>query len=397
MRLRHLVVCALALGSLATASGPARAEAPGPNALPVQVVAIKSDDAEDQAEALTSALRSAVRGAKGWSLPDGDFSLEVISLALKCGEVPDAACQGKIADHIKAERYVWGTLKRVKGTKQVVADLHLFQRGQPSATAEYTYSDNLTEPGDESLKKVASEAVGKLTGGLPKGSVHLKTSLAAGDIFVDGQASGSVKNGEETIQLSAGEHKIEVRGVQGKETGLVTVRPAGSVDIVLAPVAPPPGATAQGEVDLGTKPPAHWKKTAGYVGVGVGGALVLGGLYSVLKVSSIQNDSGYDNYRKGFHSGQDVCDEAAAGHLSAVPGAASPTDVQDMCNQGKTFKTLQFVFFGAGAVALGAGVYFLVTADKDAPPATASVKPGRVQVLPAFGPGVAAVDMNVAF
>src|SRR5207237_1908433 len=77
-----------------------RAEPPGPGVLPVQVIAIQTDEAEDQAEALTAAIRSRVRALRGYSLYESDFALEVLTLSLKCGEVPDEPCQTKIADQI---------------------------------------------------------------------------------------------------------------------------------------------------------------------------------------------------------------------------------------------------------------------------------------------------------
>lgn len=398
MRLRHLVISALALGPVAAVAGPAHADPAGPTALPVQVVAIHSDDAEDQAEALTSALRSAVRRARGWSLPGGDFSLEVIALALKCGDVPDEACQARIGEHIKAERYIWGTLRRSK-KKQVAVDLHLYRRGEPATVAEYTYNDNLTEPGDDALKKVASDALEKLTGGPPKGDVRIKTSLTNGDLFIDGEPSGSVRNGEQSMQLPVGEHSIEVRGVFTKEVGLVTVHPSSSVELVLAPPGAARHEEATDEASASSKPPGgRWQKTAGYVSLGVGGAFVLGGLYSMLKVNALNHDDKVDDYRKGFTRDHDICEEAAIGNMSTVPGAARPPEMQDICKQGTTFKTLQYVFYGAGALALGAGTYLLLTADEGTSPAdTAASGRGRVRVAPAVGPGLAAVDVNVTF
>lgn len=396
MRFRQFVMSVLALGPVVAVAPPAHADPPGPNALPVQVVAIRSDDAEDQAEALTQALRSAVRASRGWSLPSGDFSLEVIALALKCGDAPDEACQAKIGDYIKAERYVWGTLGRTK-KKQVAASLHLYERGRPTTATEIAYDDNLTEPGDDALKRLAATALEKLTGGPPKGKVHIKTSLKDGDLFVDGQASGPVTNGEQSMQLTAGEHTIEVRSLLAKEVAQVTVRPLGTVEIALAPAGSERHEEASGAADADSTRPAHWQRTAGYVGLGVGGAFALGGLYSMLKVGLIRGDEKYENYRKGFTGDEDVCQAAEAGSLSKQPGAATPPEMRDMCRQGTTFRTLQWVFFGVGALAAGAGTYLLLTDDEGGAQGTASRRRGGIRVTPAVGPGLAAIDVNVTF
>ena len=90
----------LALSFLASAFAPrvARAEAPGAHAMPVHVLGIDSDDAEDQADALTLALRSRVRSAPGWSLQETQHTLSMWTAALRCPQRPDAACLARIGD-----------------------------------------------------------------------------------------------------------------------------------------------------------------------------------------------------------------------------------------------------------------------------------------------------------
>src|SRR5579859_2742797 len=160
--MRNVALRILLGGALVALATPARAEPGGPGILPVQVIAVQSEGVDDQAEALTSAIRSRVRAMRGYSLVDSDFALEVLTLGLKCGEVPDEACQAKIGDHIHADRYLWGSVKKSRAPRQVVADLHLWTRGCPSARTQLTFSDNLTAPGDEALKRLVEEAVGKL-------------------------------------------------------------------------------------------------------------------------------------------------------------------------------------------------------------------------------------------
>src|SRR5262249_10483598 len=122
---RAMVLRALPL-ALALVASNARAAEPGPESLPITVVTVQSTDVDEQAEGLTKALRAAVRSTPGWSLSEGDYSLEVIALELHCAEPPDATCQSRIADQIKADRYVWGMLKRRGGN--VVGELHLWIR-----------------------------------------------------------------------------------------------------------------------------------------------------------------------------------------------------------------------------------------------------------------------------
>jgi hypothetical protein len=302
----------------------AHADPPGPGVLPLQVIAIQSDDADDQADALTSALRSRVRALHGFSLADGDYALEVLTLGFKCGETPDEACQARIADHIHADRYIWGTLKRSKTSRQVTADLHFWARGRPAIRSQSIYSDNLTTPGDEVLKRLADDMLAKLL--QPKRAAAGPTlGPAAPPASAPTLAAGTVSlSGRSSVASSSGDEPVEERSNNGK-------------------------------------------RTAGWAGVGLGGVLLAAGLYSVVRVHDIDTNDRFDLYRQGFPPGDDICDKARAGTTSKIVGAATPTEMQDFCSEATTFQMLQYVFFGLGAISTGAGVYLLAT-DKSAPP-----------------------------
>src|SRR3982074_2030081 len=64
---RAFTLCSLLVTSLVV-SRTVWAEPPVSKATPVYVLAIWTDDADDQADALTQALRSRVRQAQGWAL-----------------------------------------------------------------------------------------------------------------------------------------------------------------------------------------------------------------------------------------------------------------------------------------------------------------------------------------
>ncbi len=316
---------ALLAGGVLLGATIARADSPGPNVLPLQVIAIQSDDADDQADALTSALRSRVRALHGFSLADGDYALEVLTLGFKCGEVPDESCQATIGDHIHADRYIWGTLKRSKTSRQVTADLHFWSRGRPGIRSQVIYSDNLTTPGDDVLKRLADDMLAKLLG----------TKKAA-------------------PTPAPGTSPPAVAASPALTTTALTSRPAG------APITEEPAPEEHG---------SDGHRTAGWAGVGLGGVLIAAGLYSVVRVHDIDTNDRFDLYRKGFASGDDICDKARAGQTSTVVGAATPTEMQDLCSEATTFQMLQYVFFGLGAVSAGAGVYLLATDKGPTPPA----------------------------
>lgn len=145
-------------------AGPsALAESAGPTAVPVYVLTIWTEDADDQAESLTQALRWSVRQTRGWSLLDSSQSFETLAIALKCPARPDPACLLRIGDQLKADHYVWGTMDRKRAPRgHVNADLHMWARDKPDAAAAQTYSDSLKDPADGALRAIASELFDKL-------------------------------------------------------------------------------------------------------------------------------------------------------------------------------------------------------------------------------------------
>jgi hypothetical protein len=351
-----------ALGALlcagASAGMPDRAFAaePGPDTLPIHIIALQTTtDADDQAEGLTKALRSAIRAMPGWSLGEGDNSLEVLVLKLQCTEPPDATCQSRIGDVIKSDRYIWGILNK-KGDN-AVGELNYWVRGQGTHKVAVEYSANLTEANDEALKKVATDAITGLTGGPPKGQLHVKAGSVSGQVFIDDQPLGALTNGEGTFAVPAGQHKITVKatGYNDAETTTV-VKPTGTVDVALNPLA------------VGDGKPLDFRKVGGFVGIGAGALLVGLGVVSSLQVNDAQQilGTGPDSpgYRNDVKSG-DLC----SGNYINKAGidTASPQEAMDACSKS-VFVPLQFVFYGLGAAVAGTGIYLLMTSGTSSAP-----------------------------
>jgi hypothetical protein len=401
MRARSIVFAFATSFSMLVAPA-VHADPPSAGAPPVNVVAIRSYDTDDQAEALTVALRSRVRALHGWSLGEGDHSLEILTLGLKCNDVPDQACQAKIAKQIGTDRYIWGTMHKAPG-RQVSADLHLWARNRPSAATQVTYSDNLTVPGDDALRRIVDEALGKLLGRGETGTVVIRSKSAeAGDVYVDGSPSGAMRLGEMRLDLAPGTHQVELRSGGGAQTGTVNVRPGVSIELVLAPTggAETVGAAAT-ETTVASRPNYGASRVMGWAALGMGAVLVGGGVYSLVRVRQIDSDDGFERYRQGFRPDQDVCDEARAGVSSSVSGAASPTEASSLCNEASTFQVLQYVFFGLGAVSTGAGIYLLVRDPGPGASAAAAAHvaqaPPRWRVTPQVGRSTAGLRLQWAF
>lgn len=380
MRAPRRVFAWAAGAALLCAPAAARAAEPGPDALPITVITIQTDTGDDQADALTKALRNAVRAMPGWSLGEGDYSLEVITLSLKCAEPPDATCQSRIADQIKSDRYIWGTIQKKKDNT-IKGEVSLWVRGKGAVKVPLDYTANLTEANDDALKKIATDTVTQLTGGPPKGGVKIKAGSVQGQCFADGKPLGALKNGEGTFMIPSGTHKITVRaqGYADAETQVV-IKPTGSATEVSLTLFP-----------AEAKSNTNWKRIGGFGLIGVGAGLGVVGLVQSLKVSSLEsehNDPKGDMYayRRVHNKVGNVCDFAKTDTTDP-----NSTKIAGYCNDASGPQLLQAVFYPLAAVAVGAGAFLVATSGGKKP-----AKTGLTWV-PQAGPGGAKLDVIYAW
>lgn len=381
---RWLTLTAFAV-ALVTVSGVAQADPPGPDALSVKVLAVKSDSAFEQAEALTRALRQAVRDSKGWSLGEGNQSLEFLVLEMKCGTV-DAACETRIADVIKADRFLWSEIEMTDDGKNVAGALNFFQRGQGTSKVEVRYSANLTEATDDFLIKEAKNALEEVTGGRPKGTLKISSGGVAGQLFVDGKPFGALAADGGSFQLPSGDHTVVVKA-QGyaDAQGSTAILPAQTAELTLTMVA------------VEEAKPVDTRMVGGFVGIGLGVAAGAVGLWSALEVNTIKGDQGFTQYRAGLTTKQNACEEARNGfQVTTVGGAAAPAAVADLCDQADTHELIQAVTFPVAAIATGVGIYLLGTSsllggdDSDG-------EPSALRIEPHVGPDLQSVSVTYAF
>jgi hypothetical protein len=369
---------------------------PGPGVLPLHVLEFYTDDADDQAKALTLAMRARVRASKDHSLADGDFALGVFLASLKCGDIPDVACQTRIGDNLKIDRYIWGTMRKVDGG-QVSIDIHLWQRGQQEVRQQLSFSDNLTVAEDQSLQKIADQLLSKLVNFGKIGVVKLVNPKGlAGDLFVDGKPQGQVAGNLTELSLPIGQRQFELRSggkVIAQGTGLVG--PNNPIEIELTAVG------GDNQVSFSTAEPA-WKKPASYAAIGVGGAMVLGAAY--MSLWSATNGFGNDSVKQvgsKLTSGTKVCDAArnpAANAGSFRGGTPDPTvlsDAASACDRGDTFKTMQTILYPVGGLLIAGGAYLLYSSSKEKGAAPAAAR--RFEVTPLVGQNAGYVDLKVTF
>jgi hypothetical protein len=369
-------VAAWGLAALTAAPLAARA-APEPTNV-AHVLELASDfDLQARAQALTNLLRLRVGDGGDFLLASQNPSLVVVATAVRCdvrGLGPgalrqdadrgiDEGCQRSIAARLGAERFFWGHLySGPEGRLWVKA--HLWQRGQAARTKALPY--------DEATRE-------RLIGRLYEHLVHPERAAdvrlggpvgLAGELYVDDKAYGPFAEGAE-VTVTVGGHAFEVRRegkVVARAKAAATVARANAVR--LEAVASPPANVGPTSPPVGPPPvegtSGAWKRPAGFVGLGLGAALLGAGLASSLRVRALDDDFSSDaalvRYRGGIAVDSDACDAAGVGLPSAGAGASTPGRVDRLCSALSTFRVAQYVFYGAGALAVGAGAYLLATA-----------------------------------
>ncbi len=334
--------------SLGLATRAARADSPGPNAVPVCVLTLWTEDADDQADALTRALRSRVQQTPGWSLQDASQSFETLSIALKCPPKPDAACLLRIGDQLKAAHYVWGTMERKKGTQgEVSATLHMWARGKLGVEAHGVFADTLKDPGDEVLQQIAGELFGQLAGIVPQ--------------------------------------------PPGKPAPLA---PEGAP---VVPAAPPERGTQPGAGAMGTDlPPTESggkfsaRTALAYSTLALGLGFVVGAVVEAANWVSDSNASTQDRQSISA-SVTDVC---------AEPANPAALDACNKSSDAQKASALGWVFGGVGVGLVATGVWLIVTdhpARAHAADEARVVAKPHLDIEPSLGPRSGALRLRVTF
>lgn len=393
------------------------------------ILGLDSDDAERQADALSSALRTRARAQPGWTISDNTDSIALVTAALRCPAHPDATCEKHIGEQLKTEKFMWGTVKRV-GPGQLAVEVHYWQRGKADSSVKEIVPDSVKDANDPAAKTAASHIFEKLTGATPiAATLTVKAGEGQGSVFVDDEAKGSLTNGTAKIDVTPGTHVVEVRSpgfMPSKQT--VTVAASSDTPVTLTLVA----AAAAQNTPPTTEPPPVAPSRAGKGRTIVGVALIGLGVVA-------EGIAGYEGLRFLSNAGtwndfklQGCADKKGLGETGSVslngssvelpgcgvpqakthdiacaapgsPGAASreQCDAYDTANGSIA---PGFIFMGAGVVLAVSGIIVLVTAPKDAedPDVTTSTKTAAAkkimpQIVPIVGPNTAGVSAGFSF
>lgn len=332
----------------------------GSGSVEIEVLAFSSNDAVDEAAALTDAFKHALIGAPGVTDHGKSHALEAVALTAGCDDPGAASCAPKIASEIKWNTFIYGTVKKTPPNK-ITATLHYYNNGQIKTVAKTYDAGPIAKDGaSPELKKIALDALFAVLGGAPKGKVEVTVTGPAanedGELFDNGQKVGTVTAGKGIVDLPSGNHTIELR-VKGyaSTTGQVEVTPAGT-SVTLSPVK------------LAPSKPLDWQLYGGIGAIVVGAVFIGVGAATSISVNNYKNDANLQAYRDRWpKSDPDVCVHAHAGQ-EAPAGTTQPTtslapQVAQICDDSSSKEKMQWVWYGVGAV-LAAGGTILVLTDK---------------------------------
>jgi hypothetical protein len=303
---------------------------------PLQVLTLQSEDSVREAQALTAALKAAITRSGRHTLGDGDFSLEVMALALACSDPPDGSCLGRIAAKIKSDQFVWGTLENDAG--KLLVQLRLWRRGGEGSQVSARYGKKTN---GEALDGVADKLLAELDGVAPaatleevkasddwggeepapqpEGDLVIYADDVNGQVVVNGHAHGKIKNGYARIALPAGQHEVLVRASGYYEAiAEVEVEARRRAQVTLHPERRDRARQKRGARQ------SEESNGGAYVAIGVGTVLVASGVYAVAKLQTLK-DAGDDDPER------------------------------------RTYDALQYLGFGLGGVAIGTGAVILLT------------------------------------
>ncbi|MEO6576721.1 MAG: carboxypeptidase-like regulatory domain-containing protein, partial [Polyangiaceae bacterium] len=295
----------------------------------IHILTFDSDEAEDQAEALSTALRSKVRATAGWNLAETSSSLSMLTAALKCPQKPDAACLQKISDQIKSDKFVWGMVS--KGAKgQLNAEAHLWTRGKPEIVARESFSDNLKDPNDDSMKRLAGHLWDKLSGTISASFLLVHAGDGEGSVLVDNVVRGQLDHGQTKIEVAPGTHVIEVRAT-GFQPSRQSVAVAGGADAPVTLTLVADAAKPVVEPPHEAEKSGSGRKILAYSVIGVG---VVAGVVAVIEAAHWGGlQTKIDADRQGNYG--------VGGPVVADPCNVNPSTMQstDACSLNKDAKT----------------------------------------------------------
>jgi hypothetical protein len=332
---------------------------------------LASFDHRAQAQAIGNLLRLRVSDGGEFALASGSPSLVALAGAVKCDlrgfdaanltenadREFDEGCQRSIGARLGAGGLFWGHVYG-KPDGRLWVKLHLWRAGAGGQSKALPYDE-------ASRDRLVGRLYEHLTHPERAADVRVNGPVGlAGELWVDTKAEGPFAEGAE-LTVPAGEHSFELRHegrVLARAKATVMVGKANEVRLAFVPrtnldptegFRDPPPVVPSGD---------GWKRTAGWVGLGVGAAGLIGA-------------ATFFGLHRGAESDlDDLCREQAG----------CPREAQTALDRSNRWGTLSLISLGVGAVSAGVGTFLLVTAPRSR--SSRAATPGvRFGVVPMAG------------
>ncbi len=401
------------IGSLLAVASPAFASTT------VVVLGLRSIEGDDDvANDLTEQLRSAARAIDGWTVSNAAVSMAQMSLAHGCDEL-DAACLSEIAKGLRADKLIYGTIRRTSARDDYdfALSLSLFDAASGAIVRQVddTIPRNQTE--FQALAARADKLLNRLTATTIGGSIEIQANVPDAEVMVNGQQVGTTREGALRLEgLQPGSYRIEIHK-DGYTPHVSTVSVSEGAQTSITAVLSTIGATEQLQPPATVEHHGHHLAWLGWTLIGVGAASLVGTGVSAAIVDGVNSNSLYNKYRDAVARGNmmaeaagqsdqvvnDVCKAADRGYIYSLT-ADELSRVQSKCHTAATFEVLQWVFLGTAIASGGVGTYLVLTADhghgksRDQMDAEADEPAqARLSVVPSFGPRSAQVSATLTF
>jgi hypothetical protein len=384
-------------------SGVASAAPPGQNFETVHVLELSQQGELASARGLTAAIKQRVRDAPEHALSNTDLPFD--ALLGQCPHPPLVGADGSLREPPRrcldvvgrslSDRvtlpgaYLWGAVYRPPGARsELRVRLHLWRERIDDRVEQAVVPEGAD---GDALDALAERLVARLLYAGQAWLVRVATAdRLEGEVYVDGKPRGALHALPRWFAVAPGEHVFELRvGSTPVARTSARVGLADGLEVRLEPLAPTPPAPAApvATPPETARPPAappearhnDWKRPAGFVGLGLGAALIGAGVLASLRVKGLDDDFRDDPalaaYRRGVTGADDSCDAAESGAPSLQAGAATAGRVDRLCTGLSTWRAAQYVFYGAGLLAAGAGAYLLATSPGQRPALAGSRRP----------------------
>lgn len=377
----------------------------------VIVLGLQSAEGDDEfTRALTDALRRAMRELPQWWTTPREMTLAQMLLAHGCDDA-DEPCLADIARTLHVDRVIYGQVSRTadSGAYDFVVTLSLFT--MPQRKVERSFHDLISRASvtsSQQLFEIARSYIQKVTGLRRTATMTLHANVPGAEIFLNQNSIGVTddRGAFTVVEMSPGYHTYEVRAPGYKSyRRSVKLTPGQHLtdDVLLdedrtrpLTVVAPPKPEPEPEESAGR--PLAW---LGWTAVGVSAVMVGATAYSWLRISAIQDDPTYTEYRAAAPQGtNDVCAAASRGDTFGNPQISSSDvlRVQSLCSEADTLEVLQWVFLGTAVAAGGLGAYLLLR-PIDAPDHAEDQDSlaSRLRITPRVGMGRAGLDLSLRF